>query len=578
MNISNLNKAAILLGRMGDKNKPTQPIIPHKHEKPAFRPLKADTSFKRCAPEEVGISSLSITRFLDTLSSDKSLHMHSIIMSRHGKIFCEATFGTQRLDVHKATFSLCKSVVSLAVGIAIDEGLISHDTRIIDIFHDLCNPIIRMKLKELTVHHLLTMQSGVQFNELECMTDSDWVRSFLRSGTVDMGKKFNYNSLNTYMLAAVLHRVTGMSFKDYLDKKLFAPLNITDYHWEKCPNGIEKGGWGLYISPYDVLKIGTLVLNGGEWNGKQIISEAYITAATSFKVSTPKSCGAFDYGYQMWVGRNSNTFLFNGMFGQNCLGFKDNGVVIVSFAGCDELFQRSSYYSLALDLFDKDLPDKLPSTPKDFKAMLCFIDTLKYTVKKPSLFAKILKRNNDQEKLKKIRDKILTTDTANCIGLLPMVLQAAHNNYSCGLESISFKENKNGFFMEYNEHNAQHTLPLDMTRAMHTELVFDNDSYLVSATCRFAENEYGQTVFLVFLDFLETPCTRCLKFVFEDESIYLRQSESPGKKTVTDLIDNALHTLSGKPIISTVMGKMDKDYILYKTDRVFEPEIKLSIK
>ena len=577
MNISNLNKAAILIGRMADIKTPTNPIIPHKKEKPALGAATPD-AFERCTPEEVGISSEYIRDFVEKLSQNKSLNMHSIIMSRDGKIFYEAAFGTHRLDVHKATFSLCKSVVSLLTGIAMDEGLISHDTRIIDIFSDLTNPIIRLKLKELTVWHLLTMQSGIRFNEAECMTDNDWVRAFLRSSTENMGKKFSYNSLNTYMLAAAIERVTGKSFKKYLEEKLFSPLGISQYHWEKCPSGTEKGGWGLYISPYDVLKLGMLALNGGKFNGKQIVSEQYITAATSFKVTTPSSCGAFDYGYQMWVGRDTDTFLFNGMFGQNCLCFKKNGIIIVSNAGCDELFQGSEYYKNALSFFTKTFPAVIKASPSKHKALLRYTDTLKYSAKKKSFLGHVFFGDRQGKNLKALCGQLFKTNCVNSTGLLPTVLQVVHNNYSSGLESLAFCCEDGKFYLMYNEFTARHKIPLELNGVARCQLSFDGDSYLVSTLCRFAVNEYGNTVFLIDLDFNETPCTRHLKLVFTDEEITIFQSEKPGKETVESLIGTFVQDLSEKPVISSVIEKLDTEYILYRTEKIFLSKHRLYLK
>ena len=239
MGISNFNKTAILLRRMADLNSPTTPIVPHKTEKPLLNTVNYDTCFPCCTPEEVGINSSLVCDFLNKLKKNSLLNMHSIIMSRNGKIFCEATFGTHRLDLHKATFSMCKSIVSLAMGIAIDNRLVSNDTRIIDIFPELTNPIIRLKFSSLTVWHLLTMQSGASFNEIECLSSEEWIKEFFNSVTLKaVGKTFNYNSLNTYVLSAIVCKVSGESLTNYLKARLFDPLCIDEYFWEKSPENI----------------------------------------------------------------------------------------------------------------------------------------------------------------------------------------------------------------------------------------------------------------------------------------------------------------------------------------------------
>ena len=153
MTLSNVNKSIVLISRMLDDKKPTKPFYTSRPEKPPIKTV-SDYGIERCAPEECGIESDKIAHFLTTLKNSSDLNMHSVIIGRNGKICAEATFNNQRLDLLKQTFSQCKSILSLAVGIAIKKGFLNLDTKIIDIFPEDCNPIIRIKLKDLTVKHL----------------------------------------------------------------------------------------------------------------------------------------------------------------------------------------------------------------------------------------------------------------------------------------------------------------------------------------------------------------------------------------------------------------------------------------
>ena len=164
------------------------------------------------------------------------------------------------------------------------------------------------------------MRAGVIFGEAEALSEQDWVRAFLNSSLKgEPGTEFYYNSLNTYMLSAIVLRKTGKKLTDFLQERLFGPMGITDILWETCPSGIEKGGWGLYIRPEDIAKLGQLVMDEGMWHGQQLISAEYIRTATAAHASPPPELGDFDYGYQIWVGRKTPAFLFNGMLGQNVL-------------------------------------------------------------------------------------------------------------------------------------------------------------------------------------------------------------------------------------------------------------------
>ena len=178
------------------------------------------------------------------------------------------------------------------------------------------------------------MRAGVLFSEPEALSETDWSKAFLNSSLKgDPGTEFHYNSLNTYMLSAIVRRKAGKGLLEFIQERLFDPMGITDVLWETCPMGIEKGGWGLYIRPEDMAKLGQLVLDGGLWQGRRLISQAFLQAALTAHASPPPELGDYDYGYQIWVGRKANTFLFNGMLGQNVLGFRDSGILLVTNAG-----------------------------------------------------------------------------------------------------------------------------------------------------------------------------------------------------------------------------------------------------
>lgn len=321
------------------------------------------------SPEEEGVSSRHLKKFLEELAAGRDLYMQDVMVLRHGKVLCEAAFGGQDLRCPKYTFSACKSVTSLAIGLLVDDGLLSLDEKVVDIFDDIAPQATKRRLKNLSVEHLLTMRSSVVFSEPEALTEEDWPRRFLGSAQKgEPGAEFAYNSLNTYMLSAIIRRKTGRGMTELLQERLFEPMGITDTLWEKCPQGIEKGGWGLYIRPEDMAKLGQLVLNGGQWQGRQLISRAYLDAAVTAHAFPPHTIGDYDYGYQIWVGRHERSFLFNGMLGQNVLGYPDSGILVVTNAGADTDFQESRYFEIVSRYFGGSFPDALPEDPRPGRA------------------------------------------------------------------------------------------------------------------------------------------------------------------------------------------------------------------
>ncbi|MBQ3065494.1 MAG: serine hydrolase [Clostridia bacterium] len=352
MNLSAVNRSLTLLMRLFDPSRATQPFLAPQKGKPAFSPTVSSAPLPRATPEQMGVDSARIAEFLYALSRDPLLRMHSVTVLRHGSVICEAGFGAQDRALPKYTFSECKTLVALAIGILCDRGLLSEDDRIVDLFSDRINPVQKLRLSELTVAHLLSMRSGVVFNELESQTDEDWVKCFLNSSlSAEPGKTFHYNSMNSYLLSAIVCRKTNMTLSAFLQQNLFDALDIRNYHWDTCPAGIEIGGWGLYMAQEDMAKLGLLVLQGGRYGGRQLISEAFIRRATDIQTVTPAETGRYDYGYQMWTAKEPRAFLFNGVFGQNVLGFPDSDILVVSNAGNDELFQQSPYYDTVTNAF-----------------------------------------------------------------------------------------------------------------------------------------------------------------------------------------------------------------------------------
>ncbi len=572
MNLSNMNKSIVLITRLLDDKKPIKPIYTSAPQKPAFKARKAPNII-RTTPESCGIESQRIADFLLALKNSRDLNMHSVLIGRNGKLCCEAVFGGQSLDVLKTSFSQCKSILSLAVGIAVKQGLLSLDTKIIDLFPDDCNAIVRIKLKELTVKHLLTMTSGVLFNEIECMTETNWVRGFLRSLTDNPpGKKFSYNSLNSYMLSAAICKVSGISLSDFIKENLFSPLGITDFYWEKCPCGYEKGGWGLYISPYDMFKIATLVLNDGVLNGKEIIDREYLMQACSKQISTPDDCGDFDYGYHIWIGPKEEAFLFNGMFGQNVLCFKKSKIVVISNAGNNEMFQQNTYYKTALDTFSGDFPQSLTVNP----LANARLNRLKHRLAqpfKPNCFIKNLLINYRNKKQCKALDGLsFSMSTENSIGLFPVILQAVQNSYSSGLKGVSFKFSNDRLTLVYEESGCAYAIPVGFNEPIASNQLFFGEPYLINCIGRFIEDEDFKKVLVLDINLLETPCTKRLKFVFDEDFCILYQSENPGKALVDLTLNSFKSSMFQIPILAPLLDKFDADLASYKIGRLFSPQ------
>ena len=582
MNSFLLPSSATLVTRILDNKNATEPMIEADSRKLAFSSERQGTKLVRCTPEEEGIPSELLCEYLQKISRDSSLNMHNILILRNGRIVCEASFGAQRSDVWKYTFSACKSIVSLAIGMLIDDGLLSVDDRIADIFPKEIGAITKLKLKDLRVDDVLTMRASLQFAEGDCMTTTEWVKEFLNSATKgEIGKTFRYNSLNTYLLAAIVVRKTGKSLSEFLDKRLFAPLGIVNYYWEKSPQNIEKGGWGLYLLAEDFAKIGHMVLSHGVYEGKRIVSSEYLNSACFGHVDVQKESETFNYGYQIWVGKKNDVFLFNGMLGQNVFGFKKSGVVVVANAGNGEFFQTGNFFDYTLDLFDRVISPTLPKNNREYKNLQKTIRALSlYYPQKISvrdrLIALFSLRKNMFDSI--VGDYRFSKGEPNAVGLMPLILQAVQNQYTKGFVSVSFYQKDNIPYLLYCEKNQKYEIPLGFKTPICKHYSFGKLDYLVASCAKFKHDEYDRLVLMVRLDFMETPCSRILKFVFTHEGgLLIYHEEAPGEAFVSEAVSVFLQELSqvSMPLLAGMINRFGEDYMELKLNKILSPKLEL---
>src|SRR6187455_700595 len=291
----------------------------------------------RSIPEAEGVSSKGIIDFIDAISQTKH-EMHSIMILRHGKVIAEGWWNPYRSDLKHTLYSLSKSFTSTAVGFAVTEKKLSVNDKVISFFPGKLPKTITPLLSDLKVRDLLSMTVGQEPDPTgPVVVTDDWIRSFFATSVLNKpGAVFLYNSAATYMLSAIVQKVTGEKIIDYLTPRLFKPLGIVGMDWETDPSGINTGGWGLRIKTEDIAKFAQLYLQKGKWNGQQILPEGWADEATTFKIDNApydsqakkdSSDWKQGYCYQFWRSRH-NSYRGDGAFGQYALVLPDEDVVI----------------------------------------------------------------------------------------------------------------------------------------------------------------------------------------------------------------------------------------------------------
>ncbi len=577
MNINNTRKALSFIIDTLDTHKSKNAIIKYGESKKEFLPSD-EKYFERVTPEECGIPSGHTKEFVKALKDDKTVGLQSIAISRNGRIIFEADVGNWDSRLPKATFSECKSILSLAIGVLVTQGKLRLSERLADIFPEKTSAVSKIRLKNVTVKMLLNMTSCVTFNELEAMVKSDWVKEFLNSDTDgSVGKEFRYNSLNSYLLSAIIKEKTGYGLSEFLDMTLFKILSIKDYYWEKCPLGIEKGGWGLYIRKEDIMKLGLLVMQKGEWNGKRLISPKYIEQAIKTQAEAPEEFGNFNYGYHIWSGRKSDSFLFNGMLGQNLLGYRRNGIIIAVNCANYDTFQQNAFFDISDKFFDREFNNRLPENEPSYRQLEEYKIELGKVFSKRSILPRSTVGRSLEDDVLALNGKVFNAVSSNAIsvGFAPSALQILQSNYTSGLKSIKFSATENQFTVDFIEKNVTYSIPVGFGAPIMTNVNINGEYYSVNAQGRFSENEYGVGILTVECCFLETPYARTYKFYFDADDTFAIFSETPGIQLAKNA--NAMITFLAPNAkkLESIIAKLDKDYISIKLERVFSAKINL---
>ena len=282
---------------------------------------------------------MGINSFLEAAGKSRN-EFHSFMFLRHGKVIAEGWWDPYRRDLKHSMYSVSKSFTSTAVGFAVTEKLLSVNDKVISFFPNDLPDTVSAYLSGLKVKDLLTMSVGQEPDPTGMVVtgDSNWVKTFLSLPIIyKPGTKFLYNTVATYMLSAIVQKVTGQRVLDYLTPKLFMPLQIQGVDWEVDPRGINTGGWGLRVKTEDMAKLGQLYLNKGNWNGIQVLPKEWIEEATTIKIEQQpdfpqakkdSSDWLQGYCYKFWRCRH-NAFRADGAFGQYIIIMPDQDAVIV---------------------------------------------------------------------------------------------------------------------------------------------------------------------------------------------------------------------------------------------------------
>jgi len=303
----------------------------------------------RSTPEAEGFDQKAFDAYLEAVKKSGQ-ELHSVMVLRHGKVIAEKWLGDHAPRINHVMHSVSKTFTATAIGFAVAENRLKVSDKVISFFPDDLPEQVSPNLAAMEIRDLLTMSVGQEKDPTAEIRkqESRWEKLFLATPVVhEPGTKFLYNSLASYMLSAIITKVTGEKLVDYIYPRLFRPLGISGVEWDTSPSGINTGGWGLHIKTEDMAKMGQFFLRNGKWNDRQLLPGAWIREATSAQIMlkpalSPKhresktSDWVEGYGYQMWRCRH-NAFRADGANGQFIIVVPEKDVVMVTTANVKDM-------------------------------------------------------------------------------------------------------------------------------------------------------------------------------------------------------------------------------------------------
>lgn len=465
----------------------------------------------RSTPEAEGIASATMSGFLAEVQ-DSVTELHSFMLLRNGHVVAEGWWDPYRPDEPHTLFSLSKSFTSTAAGLAIAEGKLSLDDPVLSFFPEEAPAEVSANLVAMRVRHLLCMGTGHHDDTTphlwgsalegeQCPDEPNWARAFLaRPVEHEPGTHFVYNSGATYMVSAIVQKVTGQRLVNYLAPRLFEPLGITHATWETCPRGIDTGGWGLSITTEEIARFGLLYLQNGVWNGRQVLPEEWVQVATQRHIAygdDPASDWCQGYCYQFWRCRHI-AYRGDGAFGQFCVVMPEQNMLFVSTAGVKDM-------QAVLNLVWKHLlPASNPGTaPVNAAAQETLIQTLGS-----------LKVSTPQGKL-----------DASIAGAVSGKTYRLESNEH-GWESIRFDFEENETTLNIRNMQGEQVVPVGREGCwLRSEAaLLRKNPHTIAASGAWANAD----TFTLRLSYCDTPFCPALKFCFTDIAVKIEETPNVG--------------------------------------------------
>jgi len=507
-------------------------------------------SIKRAAfPEEVGVSSKVIAEFIEDLHKN-NIEMHSIMILRHGKVAFECWRKPYGSDIPHTMYSVSKSITSTAIGFAVNEGLVSLNTRVIDIFPEFKPAKKDENLEKLTVYHLLTMTSGKDISLLSNRVKNQWIKDFFDAKWAYVpGESWSYINENTYMLSAVISKVTGMPMVDYLMPRLFEPLGIDRKPFsEKDGNGVNTGGWGFFLTTEEFAKFILCYQYGGVFNGKQVIPadwarEAVKKQVDNHRLNDTEKDTISGYGYQFWRNGYPDSYRADGMFSQFGMIFeKLDAALVVTSCEMNEHKTKQCIWRHFPGAFIED--SSKPYAGNDLEGRMTLKNLPELLAAPRSALEKTI-----AGKTITVSKPVLVNKVGFPVSMLPMPILFMSVDRAGNIDKIDFEFGENDCTMSWSEGKVRNTIVCGMDgEARKSTIKLAGFEFTANSSAAW-ENE---NTLCIWMRPLEAICQRRIRFVFTGNKVKFTPSCMPDSSCMLEYVSERIKIYVKNPVLSKI--------------------------
>ncbi len=506
------------------------------------------------SPEEVGVSSKEVVEFLRDMKENK-LEFHSFMVIKNDKVACELYRAPFNKETPHSAYSISKTVTAIAAGFAIEEGLFTLDTRIVDVFPEYIPEKVDGRIFKVTVRNLLTMTAGISPNLFLNKNKTDWLEEYFKSSFYGEPGTFRYVNENIFVLSAMICRLSKTTLREYLTPRLFAPLGIDFPEWETNQDGIEAGGWGLSLKLEDLAKIMYCLSNNGKVEKKQIIPGNWVIEMTDAHADT-SICKNIDtdkgYGYCVWRNGGNSSYRANGMFSQFGIVFPEENAVLVCFGAiASEQEARDCIWRHFPKAFIE--PDKRAKEPA-YEDFYNIADEFK--IDNPSVSIRSLQEAKLNNKTIEIKRKVLLNLIGFPVSVIPFTVTFLNGKRAGNIDNINFTFKEKECLMSWCEGNEKNTVTCGMDGYLrYGDITLAGVKYKV---CCYAEWDESD-IFKVNIRPIETASKRKLKFTFVGtENVIMKPLSTPKVKDMAVSLVGAASEVIDNDLVVKVMQKATK--------------------